>query len=104
MFTETGRSGRLKPEASGEGDPACVSGRRAMMISCAESSLMFNSPDSSAERLQSSTTPFSVIQTPLSSAMVSDAIVAREDRAPSKPVTVTCRPASDKVSSRKAVR
>ena len=37
---------------------------RATMISCADSSLTSTSPDNRADRLQSRTTPFSVIQTP----------------------------------------
>ena len=74
------------------------------MMLVAESSLISNAPDSSAERLQSRVTPSMVSQTPASSAMVSVSIVARADSAPAKPVMVTCRPAPERLSSRKATR
>lgn len=75
-----------------------------MMISPADSSLTTSAPDKSDDLLQSSVTSLIVSQTPTSSAMVKDWIVAREDKAPSNPVTVTTRPASDRLSSRNAVR
>ena len=45
----------------------------------------------------------SVIQTPWASAMVSSVKVAREDSAPWKPRISTCRPALDRLRSRKRV-
>ncbi|EKD60665.1 MAG: hypothetical protein ACD_54C00623G0001 [uncultured bacterium] len=74
------------------------------MISPAVSSFTTTSPDSKADRLQSSDTSRRVSQMPVSSAMVSSVSVACEESAPAKPVTITLRPAPDRLSSRKAVR
>ena len=104
MEIDTGRSGRAKPPASGEGALSPASGTRSSTISRAESSATSTTPRSSADRLQSSTTPSSVIQIPASSAIVNRSIVARDDSAPSKPVITTARPAPERLSSRSAVR
>jgi len=106
MSTDTGNSGKAKVPASGAGRlvSVAITGSRSSVMVAAESSFTTTSPDKSDDRDQSSTTSSSVIQTPVSSAICSRCMVARDDKAPSKPVMVTFWPALERLSSRKAVR
>ncbi len=61
-------------------------------------------PPNRADRFQSNVSPSARNQTPVASAMVSDSIVARDDRAPSNPSIVTCRLTPDRLSSIRPTR
>ena len=102
---ETGSSGSAKSAASGDGMSLCAStGRRVISILAAVRLSIATAPFNSAARCQSSFTSVSVNQMPSSSAMVIVARLACDDNAPRNPVMITCRPAEDRLSSRKAVR
>ena len=98
---ETGSSGILNGCASGAGKSVSSvgTGRRSISILSVVNSLTENRPRTRATRFQSSTAPVIRSQTPFSSDTSICLIMAREDKAPSSPVTRIVRLSLDRVRS-----